>query len=305
MTDTNIENIIINKFLELESIDATPKCVTYFNENKESDNALESFEAFMPDYENSEYGDLRIENAPENPVYPDFSQPNPDTGLPWTTEEKRAAIAEYNQKKAVYDLFFDNRLKVESPKLLDLITWFKDTYINYYHTPEGDPLDDELYDAIKRTVPELTTITRTMKIYNQDGEKVEMPLYPNVAFPNVDFIRPKGPAGDNTFWYELNFIPAPPTQIELGTSARSRWIGLMQINVCIPKTWGTDELYARYDEIAKLFRSGLIITDKIIEEEVEKPYSVRIIKTYRSSAVDDNDFYCLPVIIDWQSDLYR
>lgn len=305
MTDTNVENLIINKFLELTSLEAVPKCVKYFDDNKESDTTLESFEAFMPDYENSDYGDIRIINAPALPVLPNFEEDNPETGLPWTEAEKEQAVAKYNQEKVVYDTFFDNRAKIEGPCLTLLITWFRDTYVNYYDTPDGNAEDDALYDAIKRTIPELTTIKRTIKIYDENGEKKDLLVFPNVAFPNMEFIRPTNELGDNTFWYELYFIPAPPNQVELGTQGRSRWVGIMQINVCIPKTWGTEELYARYDEIAKLFRSGLILQDKVMIDEEEKPYSVRIIRTYRSTAVDDDDFYCLPVTIEWRSDLYR
>ena len=130
-------------------------------------------------------------------------------------------------------------------------------------------------------------------MYDDNGEPVEIPLYPEVAFPNEDFKRPIDGNGNNLAWYELYFIPARPTQIELGTKGRSRWFGLMQVNICVPKTWGTQELYQRYDDIAALFKSGLILE------------GVRIVRTYRSSALDDDDFYCLPVTIEWQADLDR
>lgn len=112
--------------------------------------------------------------------------------------------------------------------------------------------------------------------------------YPEVAFPNIAFTKP-----EDGYWYELFFIPAEPLQIELGTEARSRWIGILQINVCVPKNSGTTPLNNRYENIAKLFRSGLIFN------------GIRIVRTYRTSALDDGDYYVLPVSVEWQADLER
>lgn len=112
--------------------------------------------------------------------------------------------------------------------------------------------------------------------------------YPEVAFPNVAFTKP-----EDGYWYELLFIPAEPLQIELGTEARSRWIGILQINVCVPKDSGTTPLNNRYENIAKLFRSGLIFN------------GIRIVRTYRTSALDDGDCCVLPVSVEWQADLER
>lgn len=187
----------------------------------------------------------------------------------------------------------EEKAKIDGPLFMSMVVWFRDTYPEFYKTEKGDPDDDDLYDAIKSVKLELTTIKRIVKIYDETGEEIDYSLFPNVAFPNMDFTRPVDAKGNNTFWYELYFIPAPPTQIELGTTARSRWCGIMQVNVCIPKTWGTEELYARYDEIASKFRSGLILE------------GARITRTYRSAALDDKDSYCLPVTIEWQADLDR
>lgn len=112
--------------------------------------------------------------------------------------------------------------------------------------------------------------------------------YPTVAFPNVTFTKP-----DDGYWYELFFIPAQPVVIELGTEARSRWVGILQINVCVPKNTGTTPLNDRYDNIAKLFKSGLYFD------------GIRISRTYRTSALDDGDYYVMPVSVEWQADLDR
>lgn len=112
--------------------------------------------------------------------------------------------------------------------------------------------------------------------------------YPEVSFPNMAFKRP-----DDGYWYELFFIPARPVQIELGTEARSRWVGILQVNVCVPRNSGTEPLLDRYDGIASLFRSGLVLD------------GVRVVRTYRTSAQDDGDYYVMSVSIEWQADLER
>ncbi len=112
--------------------------------------------------------------------------------------------------------------------------------------------------------------------------------YPEIAFPNESFERP-----DNGYWYELYFLPTEPVQVELGSEARSRWSGVMQINICVPKNDGIVPLNSRYNNIASLFRSGSIID------------GVRIRRTYRTSALDDGDYYVMPVSVEWQADLER
>lgn len=274
MTDTYVENKIIEKLVELDVLSATPKCIKYFNTHKEDAVPLEAFKEFMPEY-------------------------NIDPS--WTEEEVK-----------------DYKEHIDGPLILKLRIWFIAIYPEIFETTDTKSYTDpvtgieytftgsEDYDALFRAVKsvklntdikdkdsDLTSIRRTVNLYDDNGKLVEIPLYPEVAFPNEDFIRPVDENGSNLSWYELYFIPARPNQIELGTKGRSRWFGLMQVNICVPRTWGTQELYQRYDDIAALFRSGLILE------------GVRIVRTYRSSALDDDDFYCLPVTIEWQADLDR
>lgn len=120
------------------------------------------------------------------------------------------------------------------------------------------------------------------------GEYFIISDYPTVAFPNEVFTKP-----DDGYWYELYFIPAEPLQIELGTEARSRWTGILQINICVPKDSGTKPINERYNNIEKLYRRGLILD------------GLRIMRTYRTSAYDDGDYYVMPVTVEWQADLDR
>ena len=115
---------------------------------------------------------------------------------------------------------------------------------------------------------------------NKDG-------YENVSFPNKTFKRPKG------MWFDLAFINDRPNQWELGTSGRSRWIGIMQINVCYPKGVGTEGIEDAFERIASHFRRSSIHD------------GIRIKRTYRSSARLYDDFYAVPVSIEWEADLDR
>ena len=174
--------------------------------------------------------------------------------------------------------------KIEAWKTLDLfIAWYKE----YINLPEEqhDEEDDLIIEDIKST-----TITDEDKFRDND---VIYENFPSISFPNVPFNRPSDEDGNPLSWCELYFLTHAPNQIELGTTARSRWLGIMQVSICIPKAWGTSEAKSMYNEIASNFRSGLIIE------------GVRITRTYKTSALDGDDFYCLPVTVEWTADLER
>lgn len=118
---------------------------------------------------------------------------------------------------------------------------------------------------------------------NEDGS------HPEVCLENEEFDRP-----DDGYWYEVWYIPSDPLQIELGTDARSRWIGLLRINICTPKNAGTAPALDRYKSIAEHFRTGMYIDNKI-----------RVVKTSRTSAIEDGDFYVTPVTVELQANLDR
>ena len=116
-----------------------------------------------------------------------------------------------------------------------------------------------------------------------DGETV----YENVSLPNRSFERPLG------MWFEVWFIPGNPNQVEIGTSGRSRWTGIMQINICYPKGAGTDGPDMVFDAISKAFVRSDIVG------------GVRIKSVRRSSARIADDYYSVPVSVSWEADLDR
>lgn len=233
MTDTYAEELLIEKFLELPSLQNSLRAASYYKENKEDERVLLIMETLIPYFAES------------------------GITVPEETDENRE-IFEIN----VFCFWYSNYLK---------------------DTPEHNNIvdNDEVYDEI--SLVDLTTINK----YGNNGS-INQDLFPMIAFPNQKFERPF-----DGYWYELNFIPAQPMQMELGTNGRLRWVGILQVNVCTPKNDGTKAVNDRYDEIASMFRQGLIIE------------GVRISKVYRTSAVDDGDYYCMFVSINWQADLDR
>ena len=114
-------------------------------------------------------------------------------------------------------------------------------------------------------------------------------LYPEVAFPNEAFERP-----EDGYWYELYFIPSKPLDLVVVSSVEHRrWLGIMQVNICVPKNSGIKPLQDRFDNIANLYRVGLMIG------------KVRITNVSKTSALEDGDYYVLPVSITWQADLEK
>ena len=121
--------------------------------------------------------------------------------------------------------------------------------------------------------------------------------------PNMAFERP-----DDLYWLDFFFLPNAPVQQELGTGGRNRWSGIVQINICVPKdehsseeseetedddTYGTSAMDNCYNDIARVFRRGVIFK------------GIRINKTYRTTSAMQvyDDFCSVPVTIEWVADL--
>ena len=75
------------------------------------------------------------------------------------------------------------------------------------------------------------------------------------AFANERFVPPN----DERAWFEIDFIPGEPTPAGLGTEAQNRWVGLMQITICIPKGVGNGEAVTIYEMLATTFARGVVV----------------------------------------------
>lgn len=170
-------------------------------------------------------------------------------------------------------------------KFKELPVLFDDVHTkNYVQSTEYYP--DELYYSLDENGEYVISNPQPTEDNFTENDYYEVESYPSVAFPNEDFNLP-----DDGYWFEVYPIPAIPFTAEIGMEARSRWLGILQINVCVPKNGGTKSSNARYEEIAKLFRR-----DSIIE-------GVRITKVSKEPFVDDGTTYMVPVSVHWQADI--
>lgn len=110
----------------------------------------------------------------------------------------------------------------------------------------------------------------------------------NVAEMNKTFTQA---TWTNEGWYEIDFLPGEPTQAEFGDSGRNRWVGIMQITVCVPLNTGKVMANARYNAIADLFKRGTVFSE------------VEITGCYREIEDPETDHYRLPVRIAYRADL--
>ena len=100
-------------------------------------------------------------------------------------------------------------------------------------------------------------------------------------------------------WYELHFIPAQPYMAEIFKKAQNRWTGIFQINICVLKTIRTitpqfgvqDYVDNAYASIAEVMKRG-VIKDR-----------VHITGVGKSSAIDNGDYYSVPISVSWYANL--
>lgn len=194
---------------------------------------------------------------------------------------------EWNEKEdELKEIFKDKTFETPDGEFSveDLDTFY--TWYLYYpvmedwHTEELDTVCDNVNKKI------LTTIQKFDNIGN-----IRSDLYPEVAVENVTFQHTD--ESEEHYWYEVWFLPSAPVQSELGTKGRSKWVGNIQVNVCVPKSYGIKASRERYDEIADYFKNGRILD------------GVRIYRTYRGKGVEDETCYTLPVTIEWHAFLDR
>lgn len=104
------------------------------------------------------------------------------------------------------------------------------------------------------------------------------------------------------YWYEVKHIPIEPSTPEIFKGAMNKWSGIMQINICVYKdiktrrTTHTDKdvyFYMKnaYAAIAEVMKRGVILD------------RVHITKVGKSSAIDNGDYYSVPISVNWYAHL--
>lgn len=276
MTDSYVEQLIINKFLGIQSVTSIANCNKYFQDNKNEEEKLEAFKYWDPHKYADDYDDLdKTEQAKIDGPLIYF---NEDSLIRWycdlypnifETTDEYDVDDEYGlfEVRGVYEELRDNGMLT------------------------GSPENDELYKAIRAVIVERPvdkTVEKKLALYDTEGKKQYIHVYP-VVFENLTSERTEVSEGFTKAWYEIYFNPAPPTEGELMQGARFWWTGFVQINICVPVNTGTDDIRERYNEIAEAFKPKLI------------HQGVRILKTYRASNFNEDDFIWCPVTIDWKA----
>ena len=104
------------------------------------------------------------------------------------------------------------------------------------------------------------------------------------------------------YWYEIKQLPAQPTTPEIFKGSMNKWSGIMQINICVYKNiktrrsthtnYGVDfYMENAYAAIAEVMKRGVILD------------RVHITKIGKSSAIDNGDYYSVPISVNWYAHL--
>ena len=107
-----------------------------------------------------------------------------------------------------------------------------------------------------------------------------------VAFGNKEFEPTAG-----TLWYRATFLPGEPAQADLGTTGRNRLVGIYQVDVFAPSGRGIGEGEAAAEAVIAAFKRGSAFTSGGVTTRVEK--------AWREVAVEEQDWYHVPVKIMW------
>lgn len=142
----------------------------------------------------------------------------------------------------------------------------------------------------------LISIFETATIDDGHGGRESL-FYPDKHDINYEFEPFKRPT--NGCWYELHFLPAQPYMAEIFKNAQNRWTGIFQVNVCVLKTIRTltpqlgvkDYVDNAYASIAEVMKRG-VIKDR-----------VHITGVGKSSAIDNGDYYAVPISVSWYANL--
>lgn len=145
----------------------------------------------------------------------------------------------------------------------------------------------------------LISIFKTATV--DDGKGGRVPLFVeksgdfiDIKYEFEDFKRP-----NTGCWYALHFLPSQPYQKELGKSGMNEWRGVFQIDVCVlksirtitPKFGVQDYFDSAYASIAEVMKRG-VYKDR-----------VHITGIGNSSAIDNDDYYSMPISVTWYCDL--
>jgi hypothetical protein len=112
-----------------------------------------------------------------------------------------------------------------------------------------------------------------------------LPSSPPIAWENTNY-KPNA----TTLYLRATALPGDTVQACLGDSGRDEHVGIFQVDVFIPDNKGRTDWP---DQIADHFKRGTVLTQNTV--------SVRITTVSINTAFKDEDFYIVPVSINYQT----
>lgn len=128
-------------------------------------------------------------------------------------------------------------------------------------------------------------------------EDIEKPLIPIKAFPFKNFDKPS-----LGYWFEVKHIPVMPRQIEMGQHSMNEWKGIMQINICVYKDITARRITHKDKDVEFYIENAYAKIAEVMKRGVIKD-RVHIVKVGKSSAIDNSDYYSVPISIEWYANL--
>ena len=126
----------------------------------------------------------------------------------------------------------------------------------------------------------------TSSLFKQNKTTKE---FTNISYP----FKPLDITKQKDIWFEIKFLDAQPRMIEQGQHSMNNWKGIMQINICVYKSVTDIDSYMEtaYAAIAEVMKRG-VIKDR-----------VHITGCGESSALDNGNYYFVPINVSWYANL--
>ena len=110
-----------------------------------------------------------------------------------------------------------------------------------------------------------------------------------VAYGNSEFKPTLG-----TLWYRATFMPGEPTQATLGTAGKNRLVGIYQVDVFAPTGTGVGAGETAAEGVITAFKRGKTFVFGGVTTRVEK--------VWREGAIEEDDWFHIPVKVMWFAD---
>ena len=118
-----------------------------------------------------------------------------------------------------------------------------------------------------------------------------------VSYEMEDFTKPT--CG---YWYEVKHLPNRPSTPEIFKGSMNRWSGVMQVNICVYKDIKTRRSTHKEYGVPFYMKNAYATITDVIKRGVIKD-RVHITRVGKSSAIDNGDYYSVPISIYWYAHL--